>query len=377
MADLNLGASPTARRPRGAVKLNGSILAGWFDFEVDNNAFRSADTFTVRFAAAALPQAYDAAWFGTQTSIIVELFATADCPDGPYTPALADRLIYGQTDDIHFDPVQGVIELTGRDLTARFIDTKTSENHQNATSSQVATLLAQREGLKPVVTATTTRIGQFYAIDHTDINQQQSEWDLLTRLADFEDFDVFVTGDELHFQPKPADGGDRYALTWAPPNDETAHPNANMVTLGLSRSLTIAKGVSVEVRSWNAKQKKAFTSTWPKAVKSTKPGKAQSSDPNGTLVYHFHVPGLTQDQAVAHAKALYEKIVAHMVKLEADLPGDGILDCTKMIALRGTGTVWDQTYYPDSVKRSMSMDEGYRMTVSAKNISQEFDTAAG
>ena len=372
MADLNSPAAPIVRQPRGAIKINGTLVWGWTSFDVDNNRHNAADTFKAELAVGGLPAAFNAAWFATQTSIRVELFAT-DKPSDPanYNGPASDSLILGQVDHIDFDPAEGTISLSGRDLTALLIDTKTSENHQNQTSSAVATLLAQRHGLTPIVTATTTRIGQFYEIDHTDINQQQSEWDLLLRLADFEGFDVFVKGNSLYFQPKAQDNGDRYAIVWTPPTDDSAAPLANTTTLKFSRDLTIAKGVTVEVRSWNAKQKKAFTATWPKAVKHIKPG--QSSNDN--LTYHFHVAGLTQDQASAKAQAFYNQIVQHMVQLDADLPADSVLTCNSIIAVRGTGTAFDQSYYPSSVKRSLSATEGYRMTVSGKNISEEVENA--
>ena len=370
MAELNPLAAGQVRQPRGAVKLNGQLVDGWQTIEVENNVFRSADTFRVTLITSRLPAAFGPVWFGEQKTITVELFATTSAT-GTYAPAAADRLIYGQVDGIEFEPSEGTIALTGRDLTARLIDTKTSENHQNQTSSQVATLLAQREGLKPAVTATSTRIGQFYAIDHTDINAEESEWDLLVKLANFEGFDVFVTGDELHFQPKPTDGGDRYTLTWTPPDGDDAHPDANLIELQLSRDLTISKGVAVEVRSWNAKQKKAFTASWPRQVKGAKPGQSAAT----ATTYHYSIAGLTQDQAYQRAEQLYNQIVQHMVKLEATLPGDNVLDCTAVMQLRGTGTAWDQASYPDSVKRSLSAREGYRMTVSAKNISQDIEAS--
>lgn len=374
MPDLNaLPVAAVVRHPRGAVKLNGTVVTGWIDWEVENNVFRAADTFRVTLAVAGLPSARDAAWISQQGSIDVEIYAATDPSDpSAYVPASADRIITGQVDDVGFEPARGTIELTGRDLTARLIDTKTSENFSNQTASQIATTLAGRRGLKPVVTATTTRVGNYYTQDHVDVSQEQSEWDLLVRLAGYEGFDVFVTGTELHFAPKAAESSDHYALVWTPPTDEDAHPDLNATTLVLGRSLTIAKGVTVEVRSWNAKQKKAFTASWPKAAKATKPGQSGSTG----QTYKFTVPGLTQDQAQQRAQKLYAQIVQHIATLSADLPGDALLSCSKAIAVRGTGTAFDQTYFPDSVHRSMAYGEGYRMSVTAKNISQDVEAAA-
>jgi uncharacterized protein (AIM24 family) len=39
-----------------------------------------------------------------------------------------------------------------------------------------------------------------------------------------------------------------------------------------------------------------------------------------------------------------------MVRLSATLPGDMLLDCSMLVEVRGTGTAWDQTYYPDALR---------------------------
>lgn len=369
MPEVNsLPVKPHARTPRAAVKLNGAIVAGWEAVEVDNNAFRAADTFRVVFASEGLQKGYGPEWFASQASIDCEIFAT-DAPADPanYQPTDADRLILGQVDDIEFDPLSGTISITGRDWTAKLIDTKTSENFLNKTASDVATILARRHGLAPVVTATTGKVGTYYSQDHMSLTQERSEWDILAELARFVDFDVFVKGKELHFQPK-ATSAEQYAIEWEFPAEGA--PTANVTTMRFNRSLTIAKGVVVTVRSWNAKQKKAFEASWPKSVKSAKPGQSGAADP---LRYHYTIAGLTQDQAFQEARRRYDMIVRHMMTISADLPGDALLDCGKVLVVRGTGTAWDQDYYPDSVLRSLSTDEGYRMTVNAKNVSADLE----
>lgn len=374
MRDLNtLPVLAKVRHPRGAVRLNGTIITGWEAWEVDNNAYRAADTFSVTFAAGALPSGFGLDWFAAQTGIECEILANEDPPDPDnYQPVLADRLILGAVDDLDFNPLTGTITISGRDYTSWFIDTKTSEGYLNKTASQIATLLAERKGLTPVVTATTTLAGTYYRQNHISLTQERSEWDILCELARFEDFDVFVTGKELHFQPRPADTGDRYVIEWTPPSSDFASPIANVTNLDLSRSLTIAKGVIVTVISWNAAMKRRFSAVWPRAAKSTKPGQSGASGP---LEYTIYRPGKTQDECQQLAQKYYREITQHMMKLTADLPGDSLLACTSVVQVRGTGSAWDQDYYPDSVKRSMSMsmDEGYRMSLSAKNISQDLE----
>jgi phage protein D len=56
------------------------------------------------------------------------------------------------------------------------------------------------------------------------------------------------------------------------------------------------------------------------------------------------------------------------MKLEGlTIPGDNDLDTTSLIQLSGTGTAFDQVYFPDSITRRLSFDGGYEMTIEAKN----------
>jgi len=43
------------------------------------------------------------------------------------------------------------------------------------------------------------------------------------------------------------------------------------------------------------------------------------------------------------------------------------------IPVTGTNTVWDQTYFPESIQRRMNFEEGYRMSITAKNHSDEVE----
>ena len=356
---------PAVRSPRGAVRLNGLMIDGWESWEVENNAFRAADSFAIGFAVAQLAPGYGPDWFAEQTAITAEIFAVADVPagSGEYRPALAERLILGQVDDIVFDPLRGTLLLTGRDLTARLIDTKVSCGYLNRTSSEIAIVLAGNHGLTPVITDTETPIGTFYSQNHISLTQERSEWDILTELAGFEDFDAFVLGDELHFQPRPdpADAG-RYLIDWQQGDRLVAASAANVTALRLERSLILARGVSVTVQSWHARQGKRFVATWPEA------GGDAPAPETSPLAYSFTSPGLTQDQCQQIAQARYRDIAQHMVRLSAEMPGDDLLDCRMIVAVRGTGTAWDQDYFPDVVRRTMSAGGGYGMSLNAKNI---------
>ena len=128
----------------------------------------------------------------------------------------------------------------------------------------------------------------------------------------------------------------------------------------------------VKVQSWNQKQQRSFTVTYKvsQAFKSQRTG-GQSQ------VYSFVVPNLSRDEAMKWAQARAEEITRNERVLTASLPGDNTLTTRSMVQLVGTGTAWDQNYYPDAVTRHISVAEGYRMELRAKNHSTQSTVVLG
>jgi phage protein D len=361
-----------ARSPRGVVKLNGTPIDGWVDFEVDSNGFYQADTFRVNFAANWLPIGRDKAWLLSQADLTVELFAGFPIDPQNYDSSALDSLIIGRVDDVQYKPVRGLIELSGRDYTSQFIDAKTAEQFTTKTASQVAQILAQRHGLTAVVQATTTPIGAYYQIDHVSVSDSRTEWDLLTWLAHKENFACYVKGQTLHFEPLPdPDKSDTYVIHWTEPTPDIGAPNSNVIDIDFSRNLTVAKDIIVYVRSMNAKQKKGFTVKAQAQHNKNKVIRNAQLPYGQAQVYSFSIPGLSQAEAQARANAFLQDLSKHEMRLHANLPGDGILSPRTLVTVTGTETVFDQVYYPESVIRTMSIREGYCMSLAAKNHSVE------
>ncbi|MGF6899390.1 hypothetical protein [Paraburkholderia sp. GAS348] len=352
------------RAVRGAIKLHSTIgdvgtnVTGWTALEVDNNTYEGADTFSVTFAASALPPTNDADWFSTQKTIYVEIFAGIVANSSKWTTDdLPKPWIYGQVDDIDYDPVKGTLRIRGRDLTALLIDAKTTEKWQNKTASQIAILLAKRHGLTPQVTPTTTQVGKYYQIDHTTMTDSSTEWDLLTRLARFEQYGVYVRGLTLFFQPRTTpDSATPYQVTWTQPSSSQAFASSSAKGLRLKRALTISRGIVVVVRTWNDLACKVYHSTYP----TGKPG------PN-SQTHYCTLHNATQQACDLKARSYYRELVQHEMSLSAEFPGDDVLDVTMPVRLTGTNTPFDQLYYPASVKRSIDFESGYRIELEAKN----------
>jgi len=365
----------TKRTPRAIVQIgvwgNQIDINEWVSVEVSNNVLSSADTFRVILSSSSLPaqDMYSLDWFSRQKDLYVKIYM--GLPKNPENYSISDltQYILGQVDSMEFDPVNFTLELTGRDLTRMFIDTKSTEKYPNLTSCQIAMNLARAHGLNFNVAETTQPVGKYYEIDHATMTDEKSDWDLLLYLANIENFNVWVSGDTLNFEPKPdTENADPYVIQWNQPG-ELKYATANVQTIQFTRALTVTRGVSVIIRSWNQKQAKGFTAYFPSEGKSTQIGKATPFGQGQTYVRT--IPNLTQDQADKRAQSLYEQIVVHEMRLSAELPGDNVLDTSSVIRVIGTNTSYDQTYYPDSITRRMDWDGGYSMHVSAKNMSPE------
>ena len=147
-----------------------------------------------------------------------------------------------------------------------------------------------------------------------------------------------MAGNTLYFQPSPVANSVPYRITWSEP------PVSNAASLRLSRSQTLAKDIIVVVESFNQASQATIKATSHrqqafKASVSTaaRPRPTTSSDRN-----------LSQAQAQQLADSQAEEITRHERLLTASLPGDNMLGTRTMVQLIGTGTAWDQLYYPES-----------------------------
>lgn len=440
-------AKPTARQPRGIVLLGDPNQPGtrvpWIDWDVEQNTWHSAGTFRVRLPVSALTAPIDTNYVLGTNPIQAQIYAGFPGNPDQYGTSDLKQLITGNVDNIQFDPVRRIIELSGRDYTSLLIDAKTFDRWTNQTASEIATILAKRHGLTPVVTATIGAVGKIYEIDKIHDRHGSTEWELLTWLASIYDYVAYVQGMTLYFGPRstgsPQDttklrqqyddftaqinaqyarlaglrqqrdslkaSGDQagsdaadaqmttieseiafsleprrqsvksqiakaaadgvYELTWQAPFGQGSF-QSNVLDMLFSRTLTVGKGVIVQVHSFNHKQKAGFSVTYPTGkAKGAAPGTAKAP----AQVYTYLIANLTQEDAQQRAMKIYNDIIRHELKMSAELPGDNILTPNTMVSVSGTQTPFDTMYYVESVNRRMSMDSGYTMNVRGKNHS--------
>ena len=134
------------------------------------------------------------------------------------------------------------------------VDSYQQGDFVNQTASEVVATIANRHGLGAVVTPTLGFIGRYYGDGYTRLSTGQfsrlrSDWDLVVELARENQFDVFVEGTQLFFQP-------------ASPIPAVLTPiTPGMVqSLRFNRSLTVASSATARVQSWNSQTMACYDS---------------------------------------------------------------------------------------------------------------------
>nr|MCX5476747.1 hypothetical protein [Endobacter medicaginis] len=190
------------RSPRIQLLVNGQPAPGCYAATVESTAHLQAARWTAEVAVGAGMSAAD--WSALPAPSTVEIRASLDGVSWV-------SLVTGDIDDLHLDVENGVVSLSGRDLSARFLDTKTSNAWPNSTSSQIATYLAGLRGLQANVVSTSTPVGQYYQLEHSRVtagsfSKFSNEWELLCYLAREENYVVSVSGQTLNFVPRTQAG---------------------------------------------------------------------------------------------------------------------------------------------------------------------------
>lgn len=362
------------RAPRWCVMLGGQPVIP-VSMAVTTNPMFLADEFHVVLTASNNPLAQAWPQWAAYTSMQAEVRAGFPADPQNWTPDELTPLIYGDVDQVEIDPVADTITLSGRDLTRRFIDQKTPQKWQNLTPSQIAAQLAQQNGLKAQITPTpgNAKAGHFYSLDHVHLTTDQTEWDLLTYLAQQLGWVCYVQMDTLVFGPGAQAGGNDY-IVQAPQPGQSAQ--TTVVGLQLARNLTVAKGIVVQVRSWNAKQAKGFTvqakaqPSVSTALAGKRPGMSQNIG-GSAQVFAYTIPGLTVAEAQARANALLTEISKQELRVQIQMAGDIYPSKGQIVRIKGTGSVFDQPFYPFEVTRTMDTNNGFAMTILAKNHSPQ------
>ena len=361
----------SARRPRGIVKINGAPVS-FISANVENKSHFSADTWRVKLEAWQQPEGFGMTYWADATDVQVEIlfgFLT-DGDDVSARPTNVTSLILGQVDDVEIDPFDAdSLTISGRDLSAQMIDTKTTNKYPDHVASWIATSVAKQFNLTPQVTATTTPVGQYYNGAYANLARDIPTWDLLVFLAQQEGFDCYVRGSTLYFGPPQADD-DKSPTIITVAGGAGSYVQSNMTRLKLRRSLTLAQDISVTVLSHNVASGKSVRAIATRAGKKAATSSA-SKAAEKVQSYVVRRAGLSQEQAQQLANKILTDVTKFERTFEASCEGDPLLTVQHRAVIQGTQTSFDQSYYIQSINRTLDFEGGFAMSFNGKNHSTD------
>lgn len=339
------------RQPRARILIEGSPVS-LAEMTVNTSRHARSDTFSGATALQATGQSLG--YWSSVGPVECLVQGCNDIDDGWVT------LLKGKLDavQVRADPGQGVkIHFSGRDNSAKLIDSKLTKKNLNKKSSDIVADLAQQHGLKADVDDTGDDAGKVHTQDNTQLIDNETAWNVIARLAEREGAFLYFKDDTVFFKQAGSDqSGGTYPIQFTPPSeDEPA--SGNVIAIQLTQNVHLNKGVKQTVRSFHTRKEKNVCTT---------------EDPQGTggsepLEFEERIPGLTDDQVAKIAKKKQIQRQRHEMQIEAQLPGDVNFDPRMMVELSGTESAWDQQYHCNTCTHQFETSGGYYMRITAQN----------
>jgi hypothetical protein len=365
----------TVLRPQSIVKINGQAIP-FLDWSIDNNVAAQADTFKITFAIKKLEEVrykgvtLQEYFFFTNDDIFVEILLGFGDDNNKLQESSMKLMINGFADKPcwTFETDQMVLE--GRDKTALFLDNKITKKFANYTVEQVIRELGAKRGLKveiaPDVAGRTMKVGKVSNGEQCLLVDDQTEWDLMTKLAKEEGRELFVRHNTLVYRnPIAPQKLASFKFVW----------RKNMENCKLDRVFKNTKNISVTIRSWNAGMKRRNEYT---AYAGPDAGRTKQQPKNKThrkrhdtrdvdAQYTLNVPGLSPEQVKNMATQLANDIHKHELNLQFDVPISIHYDMDKVIYLDGIPIPAKQYFIPKSIHLSFDAKEGGKAAFTCVN----------
>jgi len=325
--------------------LDPAVQAQMLELRVDQH-LRLPDRASVRLADPRLELA-DSATFALGAAFEVLLSA----PDGGSPVSVFDGLVGALEPE--FTESEAILAVRAYDRSQALHRTKRTDTYQEMSYGDIARAVAQRNGL----TAGTIESGSTVPFVQ---QSNETDWELLWRLADESGCEVCVIARELHFRPASASttDGSPVALVWGES------------LLDFRPRVTGMRQVeSVSVRCWDPILKQEVVATAEPAAGGTSIGIARddaaSALGGGTLVVADQ-PVSSQAQADALAEGIAARIADGFVEAEGTTLGDPRLRAGGSIDVSGVGSRFGGTYALSSATHIVRSSRGYetRFTVS-------------
>lgn len=246
------------------------------------------------------------------------------------------------------------ITVSGYDKSFRMMKNRRSDQLDKKKDSDVVQQIAGDYGLKVAGVE-----GSQLELPRVEQNQE-TDFQFLTRLARHNGFEFYVVKDSLYFKE--------------PANDESA-----VVTLewgkglvSFSPEVNLAKQVKkVELYGWDIKAKKPIVGRAGVGDEPGRDGSGQSGGEylgpvvNGDAVHRERQPVFSQQEADRRARAKLKRRSEGLLKGRGESIGIPEIFADKNIELKGLGKRFNRTYYIEKTQHSVTT-AGYKTTFNVK-----------
>lgn len=333
--------------PRAIVEVAG-VDVRWHDMvdiTFENTLYLAADSFEATFRN----DLFLSDWFRKQQEVKIYLGYVKY----PYawSKAELDHVFTGRIDGVkpNFGSTM-IVKLPGRDYSAPMIDTEYSVAYAERTSSQIATMMAEKYGLTPLVEGTTVIVDK-------ELVANKKEWEVLQALADLEGFVCYVTKDkELYFGPRQDEDEEVVA--------ELNYRQAGLANCGEIEFDDSAVGVvnKVTVRHWLGKQ----------LIEASAVNESLLAAMGGQIKERvFYISkAKTCDLAQMYADKLLSEYSRAVVTATGWCPGNPKILAEKKVKVTGCGR-FNGFYYVEKATHNLSKQEGYKTTFNLTNVRPE------
>jgi hypothetical protein len=264
-------------------------------------------------------------------------------------------LINGKIDRVNIDWDQRIVSVHGRDRAGELLDQKMQEGLPNKTYAQVLEEIAKNHNLTLHLNGGGGMAGKTFNFQEYQFQaDNENEMDVVHDLAERLGMHVHIFGNDMYVEPPGTTDGGTYAIAYTPPTP-LSYAVGNFIKLRTQADVAIAEGGSSSAASHHTNSKESFTS------------KETFLGGEGTEFYSYR-PGLLQDQVQNLATRQMQEVETFAKTVEVNAPGDVNVNPRMQLALSGTQSCFDQSYFIDTVTHYFDLETGYRMTVEAKNI---------
>lgn len=266
-------------------------------------------------------------------------------------------LLVGLITNVKTDfPSSGLPQLTvsGYDLSYRMMKNRRSRQNDDSKDSDIVQQIAKDYGLKIAGVE-----GTELELPRVEQNQE-TDFQLLKRLAEDNGFEFFVFQDSLYFKKPCGKKSADLTLEWG------------KGLISFSPEVNLAKQVKkVEVYGWDPKTKKRIVG---KAGVGDEPcregnrasgGELLQSVVTGDAVHRERLPVFSQQEADRRARGKLKKASEDLLKGRGESVGIPDILADKNIELKGLGPQFNRIYYIEKTQHTIT-SAGYKTTFNVK-----------